>query len=109
MTAAAAAEEPTVEVLLPRKFALGQNYPNPFNPSTTIKYDLPVEGPVRLTIYNVAGRRVRTLVDEHQGAGFKSVVWDGTSDAGQRVSSGLYLYRIESGDYRMTRSMTLVK
>ncbi len=75
---------------LPDEFALGSNYPNPFNPSTTIPYQLPVEGQVTLTLYNLLGQRVETLVQEQQRAGFHQAVWDAS-----RHASGTYIYRIE--------------
>ncbi len=100
--------------LLPKVFALGQNYPNPFNPSTQIKYQLPVEAQVRLTIYNMLGRRVRTLMDEEKPAGFYTVQWDGVNDRGVQAASGLYFYRIASKgvageSFVVTKKMLLLK
>jgi len=79
---------------LPKEFALHQNHPNPFNPSTVIRYDLPEAARVELKIYNILGQEVRTLVNEAQEAGYKSVEWYGTNNGGMRVGSGLYIYRI---------------
>lgn len=79
----------------PQSFKLQQNYPNPFNPATTISYSLPEPGTVSLTIYNLNGRVVRTLVDEEQSAGAYSRTWDAVDDAWAKVSSGVYLYRIQ--------------
>jgi hypothetical protein len=90
--------------LIPKVFALSQNYPNPFNPMTTIKYDLPKDARVTLTIYDLLGRRVATLVDEEQRAGYRSVAWNGAN-----VASGVYLYRIQAGEFTQTRRMLLLK
>ncbi|MGI0016237.1 MAG: FlgD immunoglobulin-like domain containing protein, partial [Nitrososphaera sp.] len=79
---------------LPEKFALHQNHPNPFNPSTEIKYDLPEDGHVTLSIFNMVGQKVRTLVDEPKTVGYHNALWDGRDEAGKEVSSGVYLYRI---------------
>ncbi|MDZ7367205.1 MAG: CHRD domain-containing protein [candidate division KSB1 bacterium] len=94
---------------LPRQFALLANYPNPFNPATTIRYDLPRNVHVKLAIYDLLGKKVRTLVDAEEAAGFKHITWDGASDAGVRVVSGVYLYRVEAGDFSMTRKMILMR
>jgi hypothetical protein len=94
---------------LPEQFALHHNYPNPFNPSTTINYDLPENSYVRLTIYDITGRRIRTLVNQSQTSGNRTVVWDGRDDFGRTVSGGVYLYSIEAGSFRQTRKMLLLK
>ncbi|RMH79556.1 MAG: T9SS C-terminal target domain-containing protein, partial [Calditrichaeota bacterium] len=95
---------------LPREFGVAPNYPNPFNPSTTITYQLPQAGEVRLVIYNLLGQKVRTLVDARQEAGRYRVVWDGRSDAGAPVASGVYVYRFEvAGKYRKVSKMILLK
>ena len=73
-----------------------QNYPNPFNPETTIKYQLPKTSKVTLTIYNILGQKIKTLVDEEKQTGYYSVKWDGTDDFGAKVSSGIYIYRMET-------------
>ena len=105
---AALAEAPE-KIDLPLAFELKQNMPNPFNPMTTIRFDLPQKSPVSLRVFDQRGRLVRTLVNEVLDAGSRSVVWNGTDDAGQRVHSGVYLYLIEAKDYRETRKMTLLK
>ena len=88
---------------------LGQNYPNPFNPSTVIEYSLGREGPVTLTVTDAAGRKVRTLVQGRMAAGEYSVVWDGTDEAGRRVASGAYVYRLRGSGEVRGRVMTLLK
>ncbi|MDZ7362981.1 MAG: YCF48-related protein [candidate division KSB1 bacterium] len=94
---------------MPASFELTQNYPNPFNPSTTIKYDLPQQVEVKLVIFDMLGRRVRTLVAHRQQTGRYAITWDGRNDAGEQVPSGVYLYRIEAGDFRAARRLTMVK
>jgi uncharacterized membrane-anchored protein len=86
-----------------------QSYPNPFNPQAEIAYSLPEDSHVKLTIYNIQGQKVTTLVDEYQSAGTKKVVWDGHDERGESVASGVYLYRIEAGPYNVTNRMVLLK
>ena len=94
----------------PEAFALANNYPNPFNPATTIKYALPQAADVELTVYNVVGQAVRTLVAEHQNAGRYVVEWDATNDSGHSLSSGMYFYRLEaSGEFLEVKKMLLLK
>jgi FlgD Ig-like domain len=93
----------------PRETALHANQPNPFNPSTTIQYSLSRTTPVRLVIYDVSGRLVRSLVDAVQAAGDRQVTWDGRDSAGNAVGSGMYLYRLEAGETVLTRKMSLLK
>ncbi len=94
---------------LPLAFELRQNYPNPFNPETHISYSLPENGEVRLNIYNMLGQRVKVLVDEYQHAGTQTVTWDGRNENGERVSSGIYFYKLQAGELVQTRKMTLMK
>jgi predicted outer membrane repeat protein len=94
---------------LPRTFALYQNAPNPFNPFTTITFDIPRPVQVRLSIYNVKGERINVLVDHMMSEGRKEVGWDGTDDNGERVSSGVYFYRLVAGDYTQNRKMILLR
>jgi hypothetical protein len=94
---------------IPTEFALHQNYPNPFNPSTTIQFGIPVNGVATLEIFDLLGGKVRTLVTGHQEAGYYRVSWDGMSDAGQFVTSGVYLYRLSSQGFVSTRKMILIK
>lgn len=93
------------DVVLPKAFSLLQNFPNPFNPQTSISYGLPEGVNVRVTIHNILGQRVRLLVDSYQEPGFKNVVWDGTDENGRQVSSGLYFYRLEAGEFVAVRKM----
>jgi hypothetical protein len=99
-------------VYLPHVYSLSQNYPNPFNPSTTIRYDIPDgNGPVlvKVHIYDVRGRLVRRLVDRQMDPGRYQVHWDGRNDQRRSVSSGVYLYRIEAGDFTSTRKMLMIR
>ena len=94
----------------PAAFALANNYPNPFNPATTIKYALPQAADVELTVYNVVGQVVRTLVAEHQSAGRYVVEWDATNDNGHSLSSGMYFYRLQAGgEFHEVKKMLLLK
>ena len=97
------------EELLPEKFALHQNYPNPFNPITTLRYDLPENSIVRITIYNVQGREIKVLVNQYQEAGYKSVRWNATNNYGKPISAGMYFYKIRAGEFTQTRKMLLLK
>ena len=85
------------------------NYPNPFNPTTQLRYDLPEYSHVRIMIYDLMGRKIRTLVDMDQKAGYRSIQWNATNDLGQPVSAGMYLYTIQTGEFRQTRKMVLLK
>ncbi len=93
----------------PTNFVLEQNYPNPFNPSTTIRYSLEGKTKVRLRIYNVLGQVVSTLVDDEEIAGTHTILWNGTSSFGVNVSTGIYFYRIEAGNFVQTKKMILLK
>jgi hypothetical protein len=94
---------------IPAAFYLHQNYPNPFNPETHIQFNLAHRVKVKLEIYNVLGQRVRTLVDSDMAPGKHEMLWDGRNDAGNRVSSGMYFYRLQAGDYVKSRKMILIK
>lgn len=100
------APEPETRVL---PLLLSQNYPNPFNPSTTIAYRLPSKQALTLRIYNTAGQLVKTVVDGAQSAGAHEVQWDGTNDAGQPVTSGLYFYQLNTADQSLSRRMVLLR
>ena len=93
----------------PLKFSLIQNHPNPFNPITSIEYALPNDGFVNITIYDMMGRIVKTLVNSSQTAGYKNIAWDATNDRNDPVSAGLYLYTIQVGESRQTKKMVLLK
>jgi hypothetical protein len=106
--------------LIPEKFRLYQNYPNPFNPSTTIKYDLPMESKITLEIFNILGERILRLIDsEITGSGYRQIVWNGKDSKGLQVGSGTYIYRIRAkplyedinGDryYQEIKKMILLK
>jgi hypothetical protein len=97
------------ELPVPLKSELHRNFPNPFNPSTCIQYNLANPGQVELLIYNVKGQKVRTLISESQDAGNKEIVWNGTDDNGNNVSSGIYFYELITGDFSRTRKMMLLK
>ena len=90
-------------------FALEHNYPNPFNPSTTIEYQLKTSASVRLTVYNLLGQKVRTLVNTRQIAGRHQAVWDGCDESGRPVSSGVYYYRLQAGAKMQTKKMMLLR
>jgi parallel beta-helix repeat protein len=86
----------SVVSIIPEKYELLSNYPNPFNPTTTIKYTIPKESDVQVTIYDIMGREVKTIVSSRQEAGYKEVVWNGTDNNNQKVSSGIYIYRLRA-------------
>jgi hypothetical protein len=98
---------------IPKAYNLSQNYPNPFNPSTTIKYRVPEtdgEGAnVCIEVFDIRGRKVRTLIDKNVGSGQYSIQWNGRGDQGEAVSSGIYLYRLKTGDFQQTRRMLMLK
>ncbi|MGH7452394.1 MAG: FlgD immunoglobulin-like domain containing protein, partial [bacterium] len=86
-----------------------QNFPNPFNPETGIKYQVPARTNVSLRVYNALGQEVRTLVNSVKDAGVYSAVWDGKDNNGRQLTTGIYLVRLEAGDFVMTRKMAMVK
>jgi hypothetical protein len=99
---------------VPTAFELNQNYPNPFNPSTTIRFTLPSQqeaGALNTTlkIYNVLGELVKTLVDESMAPGTHDVIWDGKDESGSQVASGIYFYRLRSGDFQDAKKMVMMK
>jgi len=97
------------EHFIPEEFVLHQNYPNPFNPVTTLRYDLPKNSLVTIIIYDMLGREVKTLINQTQDVGYKSVIWNATNDYGKPVSAGIYLYQIQAGEYISTKKMVLLK
>ena len=94
---------------IPNYFALHNAYPNPFNPLTTINYDLPKDSFVRIDIYDLMGRQIKTLVNEDMRAGYRSINWNATNDLFQPVSAGLYIYTIKAGEFMKTKKMVLIK
>ena len=100
----------SIEGSIPGQFALSQNYPNPFNPSTRIEFDLPVTRVVSLEVFDVAGIRIRILLENQRAdAGRHEVVWNGLDGNGKQVPSGIYLYRLRTADRSFVRKMTLLK
>ena len=97
------------KAVIPIEYTLHQNYPNPFNPITFLRYDLPNQAQVTLTVYDLIGRKVTQLVNTAQEAGFKSVQWNATDSFGKPVSAGVYLYQIQAGEFVQTRKMVLLK
>jgi PKD repeat protein len=93
----------------PTEFALHQNLPNPFNPITILRYDLPSDALVTLTVFDMLGKEITQLVNTTQEAGFKSVQWDATDSMGRPVSAGVYLYQIQAGEFVQTKKMVLLK
>jgi hypothetical protein len=92
-----------------KKSRLYENYPNPFNPQTTINFDIAHAGPVKLQIYSIEGKLVKTLVDGNRATGSYSVEWDGLNDQGRQVPSGIYFYAISSPGYYKVNRAVLVK
>lgn len=97
------------ESVVPNDFSLSQNLPNPFNPETQISYGLPKDSWVKLSIYNIRGQKVKTLVDGFEAAGHKVVIWDGTNEEGEQVASGVYFYRLDAGEFTATKKMVLLR
>jgi flagellar hook assembly protein FlgD len=94
---------------IPNSFALKQNYPNPFNPQTIIEYVLPKGCELEIAIYNILGRKVRTLVKEFQKSGQHRVDWDGKDEEGKEVSSGIYFYQIKTPEFSQAKKMVLLR
>ncbi len=95
--------------LKPKEFGLDQNYPNPFNPVTQINFRMPVDSHVRLAVYNILGQKIRTLVNEFTPAGSYTINWDGQDEIGRQAASGMYLYRLDAGQFKAIKRMTLLK
>ena len=95
--------------ITPLSFRLHQNYPNPFNPATTVKYELPEDSFVDVTVYDMLGIVVNNLVKTNQSSGYKSIQWNATNNQGEPVSAGVYLYKIQAGDFVDTKKMILLK
>jgi methionine-rich copper-binding protein CopC len=94
---------------IPEEFKLSNNYPNPFNPTTTINYQLPKSSKVVITVYDLLGHRVKTLVNKNMEAGYYSVIWNGKNESGKTLSSGTYFYHIKAGKNSATKKMLLMK
>jgi hypothetical protein len=94
---------------LPTEILLSQNYPNPFNPTTEIGYALPDARNVKLTVFNILGQNIRSLVSGSQEAGYHKVIWDGKNDNGNSVPSGAYFYKLEAGSFSQSLKMVLLK
>ena len=94
---------------IPDEIGLSQNFPNPFNPITEIRYNLPIDQNVAITIYDLNGRVVKTLVDGMQPAGYHKIIWDGTNANGMAIATGIYFYQMKAGDYVEINKMVLLK
>ena len=94
---------------LPVRFTVYPNFPNPFNPTTQIRYNLPKENTVTITIFDLVGRNIRTLRNVEQTAGYHTIGWDASNDLGEGVAAGMYIYTIQAGEYRATKKMVLLK
>ena len=98
-----------IDKQLPSIYTLHQNYPNPFNPTTKINYEIPEDALVKVVIFDVMGRNVKTLINEIQSSGYHSILWDATNDMGEDISAGMYIYTIIAGEYRYSKKMVLIK
>jgi hypothetical protein len=92
---------------IPTTYALESNFPNPFNPITYINYQIPENGHVLLTIYNILGEKVQTIIDQYQSAGYYKASWNARNDAGENLSSGLYIYELKVNNYKNSQKMIL--
>jgi len=95
--------------IIPKKYRLYDAYPNPFNPTTILRYDLPQNSMVTITIYDMLGNKVKTLISQAQDAGYQSIIWDATNDYGYPVSAGVYLYQLQANGATQTKKMVLLK
>ena len=96
-------------IIIPQLIKFHQNYPNPFNPTTTLSYELPKDSYVSIIIYDMLGNVVNNLVNANQSSGYKSIQWNATNNQGEPVSAGVYLYKIQAGDFVDTKKMILLK
>jgi hypothetical protein len=94
---------------LPTSYELYQNYPNPFNPSTAIRFDIPHRSFVDLTVYNLLGQQVASIIKEEKDPGRYTIVWRGTNDDGLSVTSGIYFYRLRTDEFTQTKKFMMVK
>gem|GEM_PF-5862886 len=97
------------EDLVPIQYALKQNFPNPFNPSTEIRFSIPAANTVELQIYNILGQKVRTLLSKNLTAGYHKITWNGKSDQGLQLPSGIYFYRIKAGEFSAVKKMMFIR
>ena len=97
------------DIALPNRYTLYQNYPNPFNPVTVLQYDLPELSNVKLTIYDLAGRQVRSLLHETQAPGLKTIIWDARDGMGNKMGAGVYIYQLKTDNFIASKKMILVK
>jgi hypothetical protein len=104
-----AVQERNANESLPKDFALGQNFPNPFNPETEISYELPRQSHVTLTVFNIMGQKIKTLLNRRTVAGRHTVRWDGKDETGKSVPSGVYLYRMAAEGHVFQKTMALLK
>jgi predicted CXXCH cytochrome family protein len=98
-----------IQTTTPKTFDVSQNYPNPFNPTTQIRFTIPSETSVKITVFNLAGEEVSTLASGTMEAGTHTVTWNGCNESGQAVSTGVYFYRVQAGDYMVTKKMLFLK
>ncbi len=101
--------ETAAPTVMPDEFIVHQNFPNPFNPETEIRFALPQDSHVVVTIYNALGQGIRTLTNTRFAAGFHSVNWDGKDKNGNPVSSGVYIYQMQAGEFSQVRKMSLIR
>ena len=99
----------TSHLKIPNSYALHPAFPNPFNPTTTIGYDIPIEAFVRIFIYDLSGKEIKRLINSKQSPGNKSIVWDATNNIGKKVSSGIYIYTIQTAEFKATKKIVLLK
>ena len=95
--------------ITPNKLSLNQNYPNPFNPTTSFNYNLAENGKIKMTITDIIGREIVTLIDDYQRQGNHNILWTGKDKNGDQVPSGIYFYNLKSGSTLITKKMTLTK
>jgi len=101
--------EDILQTLVPNECMLAQNYPNPFNPSTTIKFNIPQKSSISLTVYNVLGQKIRTLINEVKSAGFHQITWDGADGNGRQVAGGVFFYQLKTNDFSQIKKMLLLR
>ena len=95
--------------VVPEEFIVENNIPNPFNSQTEIRFELPEAARVCITVYDIRGQKVNTLINDHKPAGYHSVMWNGTNDSGQELVSGTYIYRVQAGHHTKIKKMVLLK